>query len=139
MEEARRIRIGVGVLLVVMLGLVGALMAIPLFIGDPLTVVRPGAPALLADMEEGAPASLQIRVGGDGRFLLVGATARPVDDPEIRFDMPAHEMEPVEAEVEMVEDGLFRATGRLDMPGRWRIEIDLDGEQTELEFRLAEF
>jgi hypothetical protein len=139
MQQTRHIHFIVGALLVAVVGLAGSLLAIPLLIGDPLQVVRPGAPTALANMEDGAPASLHIRVGGSGDFLLLVAREQADDPPLIRFDMPNHDMPPVEAEVDLVRDGLFQATGRLDMPGRWRIAIAFDDVGDELEFMLAEF
>jgi hypothetical protein len=71
MRQTRLIHFLVGGLLVVSVGLAGALLAIPLLIGDPLTVVCPGAPTMLAGAQDDRPAGLQIQVGGAGDFLLL--------------------------------------------------------------------
>lgn len=140
MQQVRQIRFIVGGLLVVTVGLLGGLLAIPFLIGDPLTVVRPGAPALLADMNRGESAFMQLQVGGSGDLLLVVASPGTVDVPAIRFQMPNRTMPPVEADVEMTRPGVFQATGRLASPGRWQVVVDLGGGAAkEVEFVLAEF
>jgi hypothetical protein len=142
MDQARRIRIWVTGLLLMFLALIGSLMAIPWLIGEPLQVVRPGAPAVLADTRDGDLVDARIQVGGSGDFLLVVAGGRKVgaaDQPTIRFGMPVRQGSRIAAEVERVDAGFFQATGRLDMPGRWLVEISFGGMETELEFTLAEF
>lgn len=139
MDQTRRIRFLVGGLLVVVIGLVGSLMAIPLLIREPLQVVRPGATDLLASADRGAPATVQIRIGGSGDFLLLSEAPKDGALPTVRFGMPNHDMPPVRAEVELVEAGLFQASGRLEMPGRWRLIIEYGDKGAEFDFMLAEF
>lgn len=139
MHQTRRVQLLVGGLLLVILGLAGSLMAIPFLIGEPLLVVRPGAPALLADAADGEPATVQIQIGASGDFLLVVVREESVNPPVVRFHMPIHEMAPVMAEVDAVGDGLFRAAGRLEMPGRWHVRIEFDDASMGVEFMLAEF
>ena len=139
MDQTRRIQFLVGGLLLVIVGLVGSLMAIPLLIREPLQVVRPGATGLLASADRGAPATMQIRIGGSGDFVLLSEAPEDGALPTVRFGMPNHDMPPVRAEVELVEAGLFQATGRLEMPGRWRLIIEFGNEGAEFDFMLAEF
>ncbi|WP_306051793.1 hypothetical protein [Oceaniradius stylonematis] len=139
MDQTRRIQILVVGLLLVIVGLVGSLMAIPLLIREPLQVARPGATGLLASADEGAPATVQIRIGGYGDFILLSEAPENGALPTVHFGMPNHDMPPVQAEVELVEAGLFQATGRLAMPGRWRLVIEFGDEGAEFDFKLAEF
>lgn len=139
MNQTRRIQLIVGGLLVVVLGLLGSLMAIPFLIGEPLQVVRPGSPALLADVNDGDPATLQIQVGASGDFLLLVAGDASLSILAARFDMPVHQMASVTADVSRTTNGIFRLTGRLDRPGRWYVEIDTDDESIQAGFVLAEF
>ncbi|NMG41410.1 hypothetical protein GRZ55_19375 [Chelativorans sp. ZYF759] len=139
MTQTRRIQLLAGGLLLVILGLAGSLMAIPLLIGEPLLVVRPGDPALLADAEDGEPATIQIQIGASGDFLMAVAREASVNLPVVRFHMLLHQMASVMAEVDAVADGIFRATGRLEMPGRWHVGIEFDDASIGVEFILAEF
>lgn len=142
MAQANRTRIVVIGILVAFLGLAGALLSIPLLMSDPLPVVRPGGGASFSvgDGADARPAQLQ--VGAAGGFALVVAMAPSDGDaspPRVVLEMPDHPMPAVEPDVEVVDGDHLQASGRLEMPGHWRLRIVEDADTHVFDFMLAEF
>lgn len=140
MSDTARIRLLVGGVFAVLLVLAGALLSIPLLVGDPLPVVRPGStPALLS---EGGPrgGSAQIQVGLRGEFVLDLAFAPDrVEPPHVEVRMPEHGMGAPPPEVRTLGGGRFHAVGQLMMHGRWEITVEQEEAVQIFEFILAEF
>ena len=142
MAQANRTRIVVIGILVVFLGLAGALLSIPLLVSDPKPVVRPGG-SLSFSVDEGRePRPAQLRVDAAGDFALIVAMAPGGDGaspPRVVLEMPDHPMPAVEPDVEVVDGDHLRASGRLEKPGHWRLRIVEDADAHVFDFMLAEF
>lgn len=124
-------------LLVVFLLFAAALFSIPWLIGEPVQVVRPDSPVIFSSNDQ-AVAQFQANAAGD--FVLM--TRRPAGEaaPQIVLEMRDHDMPAVEPAAEPLGGGLFRADGRLPMPGRWILRIAVeDGGTHDFDFVLAEF
>lgn len=138
MSEAGRIRL-------LAIGLLGgfivfgaALISLPLLIREPLPVVRPNSAISFALGEEQAVGRLQ--VDGAGVFVVDLAVApgngQVSELPQIAlFHLQGARLVPA---TQAVATGHFRAAGRLEPPGQWRIELAGD-PVLSFDFILAEF
>jgi hypothetical protein len=141
MSEARRIRIIVASILLVVTMIVGGLLAIPFMIRNPLPVVRPDAPVLFSDEEALPHLAAQLEVSPALSFEILVATTRLEEQEYVRLllDMPGLELPATELELEPVGVGRFQATGRFHAPGRWRLRVVGDDRAHDFEFMLSEF
>lgn len=142
MSETGRIRfLAIGILAAFLL-LAGALLSIPLLIRDPLPVLRPNTQIAFPAEPQSERVAARLHVNAVGEFALlvtVAAAGEQAPPPRVVLAMPNHEMLAVEPEVEPLRAGVYRATGRLGMPGRWALRILTDTDPQEFEFILAEF
>lgn len=140
--EGRRVsRLTIGVLVGFLL-LAGALASMPFLIRSPVPVVGDGAPASFSAGEGAGQVQAELRVDAANNFALMVAMDRVAAasaSPVAVFEMPDHDMPPHEVSTVTVGPGLFRATGTLSMPGRWRMRIAAGDTQREFEFILREF
>lgn len=135
-----RIRIVAIGLLIAFLAFAGALISVPLLIGDPLPVVRPDARISHPIDTEAGHTDARLRVNAAGEFVLLFALPPATrEPPRVIFTMPDHDMAIVEPEIRVIGDGRYRATGRLAMPGHWRLRIERAAQAHEMGFVLAEF
>lgn len=140
MSEARRIRfLALGILGAFVL-FAGALFSLPWLVGDPLPVARPdGRIGLTADGPGGTvDAELQVSAARD--FVLVFDLASPpAQTPDVTLTMPHQDLAADAPEIETIGGGRYRASGRLQLPGQWRVRIVAGSSIHELDFVLAEF
>lgn len=138
MSEAGRIRLlAIGLLAgFVIFG--AALMSVPLLIREPLPVVRPGSAISFTLGAEHAAGRLQVDQAG--AFVLEMGISRSdmgaTDAPSIQITH--HEGARLAPTMEPVAAGRYRAAGRLELPGQWRIALAGHAEHS-FTFVLAEF
>lgn len=138
MAQTKYLKTTVGALFLVSLGVVGGLLSIPFLINEPYQVVRPGAPALLANTVDG-PADIEIRIAGTGEFMMLWQGEGEVEVSEVLFVMPRRNNPPQRVPFEWLATDMLMATGRLDMPGLWRLTIAFENEAMDFDFMLAEY
>jgi len=75
----------------------------------------------------------ELAIVSTGAYQLVlrfsneaGQPASTSNALSVQVDMVDHSMEPKLPQVELEEPGVYRATGTLEMEGRWRFRIGLE-------------
>ncbi len=139
MTESGRIKLLAGILLAVFLVFGGALISIPWLIRDPLPVLRPDTAMNFTLGEEPGLATGRIELGRGNHFVVqlgldpdAGLAGAP------RLILTHRDGPEVAPELEALSGNRYRAQGRLDVPGQWRIQI-ADRPDVGFRFVLAEF
>src|SRR3546814_11502202 len=81
----------------------------------------------------------QLALAGTGAYELGlrfvdegGAPTSTPGSPTVRVSSVDHDMGITSLSIEPVAIGSYRAVGSLSMAGRWRFDIEMAGDQTEL-------
>lgn len=127
--------------LVALLGVVAASMAIAL-IGsrDGPPSADTGSTVVVRRLEMGRwTLEAQLALASTGAYELGlrfvdegGAPASTPGSPTVRVSSLDHDMEIASPPIEPVAIGSYRAVGSLAMEGRWRFQIEMAGNQTEM-------
>lgn len=129
-------------LLLLFLGLAGGLLAIPYLVQDRSPIASPAAPLTFAGGIEGIGIDGRLDLAPDGSFTLAVRLAGRHDaagalpSPDLVLDMPEHAMAPLVPALERQGDGSYEASGRLPMPGRWELRLELPEGSTAFAFRF---
>lgn len=128
-------------MLVALLGVVAAFMAIALIGPRDGPLSADTGSALIAREQDMGRWTLQaqLALAGTGAYELGprfvdegGAPASTPGSPTVRVSSLDHDMGITSLPIEPVAIGSYRAVGSLSMEGRWRFQIEMAGDQTEM-------
>lgn len=121
-------------LLVALVGFIGVLAAVGLFVREPLPILSPRVPINL-----GPEAGLAVRLETDGTFRIQALVAGAAPDlPTVALRPVGSGGAPVVASVSVLEDGAHLATGQFTAPGRWELSVTVPGRSATFPFVLRE-
>ncbi len=124
------------VMLVLVLGFIGTMASVQLFVRDPLPIIGANQMLHLRTQEVDPPVAMQIAI--DGSYRVDVQVQPPGHETPPQISLRPSENAPITLDLHSAEETLLVANGQLTRPGRWELDIRTPGGRETLRFVVRE-